>query len=365
MAALFGVQLHELTLEDVEAFLASAGGEPLTWEAKADDPKDRLRRETVRREICAFANSETGGHLIIGARRNADRWELPGLVKDPPSDLPTWVSQIADGVDPRPVIDVRDWPASDERGPVGVVWIPPVVEPPAITSDGLIFHRVAGASRSVTDGRLLSELYRRGTAARELASSLAISELEQIGFGAETFGIFVFAATGGPRGYPSPLFTSAVVHEMELAASETFSGAARRRPWRVDTTNRWVEVVVQTIGSIPEIALRATRVGTVSVRFVAAAGTFGHAAAVITGQEWPQVGWHAAMRVHGALGSSGSLFVMAAVNPYFGQPGYSSRPEPCVRLWTAIGPPTAADLAIVDREIRRTGGEPLLDDDPA
>lgn len=75
--ALFDVDWSDLQLDDVRSFLADAGDEGVTWEAKADDDDKRAReagrdpgelgKNTIRRAVCAFAN-QVGGYLIIGAR---------------------------------------------------------------------------------------------------------------------------------------------------------------------------------------------------------------------------------------------------------------------------------------------------------
>ena len=53
--------------------------------------------------ICAFANSEQGGYLILGASGGRDaRWALPGLMQAP-RDLSAWISQAAQTANDTPV----------------------------------------------------------------------------------------------------------------------------------------------------------------------------------------------------------------------------------------------------------------------
>ena len=80
---IFGVDWDALTISAVRRFLSAAGQEPLTWEAKADG-KGPLHPATVRKAICAFANSDLGGFLIIGATESGTGWALPGLQLQPP-----------------------------------------------------------------------------------------------------------------------------------------------------------------------------------------------------------------------------------------------------------------------------------------
>jgi hypothetical protein len=111
---LFGVDFENLDLAHVEAFLAEAGEEGVTWEAKADDDDERkrpggeapgrLKPRTIQKAASGIAN-QIGGFLILGARwdKAAKRWRLPGIVVD----------------DAEPV---GDPPRCVERQPPGVAW---------------------------------------------------------------------------------------------------------------------------------------------------------------------------------------------------------------------------------------------------
>ncbi len=84
---IFGPALKDLTVEDLERFLADAGPEPLLWEAKGIE----VNRGMVRRQVCGFANSHDGGYLIIGASAADGSWKLDGIGF--PDDPPTWISR--------------------------------------------------------------------------------------------------------------------------------------------------------------------------------------------------------------------------------------------------------------------------------
>lgn len=74
---LFDVPWEDLDADAVERFLAQAGDESLTWEAKGGG--DRLRPDTVRKSACGFVNA-IGGYLIVGAERDEQgQWTLPGV----------------------------------------------------------------------------------------------------------------------------------------------------------------------------------------------------------------------------------------------------------------------------------------------
>src|SRR5690242_20444102 len=83
----FAVTWEELDLDQLRAFFAEAGEEGVTWEAKADDARDRLRPDSIRKAACGLAN-RVGGCVIVGARFNKEdsRWELPGI--ESPDDEP-------------------------------------------------------------------------------------------------------------------------------------------------------------------------------------------------------------------------------------------------------------------------------------
>lgn len=357
-----GTPFSGLTVEDLEAFLSTAGGEPLTWEAKADHDKSQLRPETVRRELCGFANSELGGHLILGAARQSDAWMLPGLRNNPPADLPVWVSQIADGIDPRPDVDVRDWPARADRGLVGVVMIRPVAEPPALVSDGTIYHRVAGATRPVTDGRLLAELFGRGEAARLRTEAAATDAISSLGMGPSSYGVFAFATTGGPRGFESPLFTRPVVDLMKRAVLRTLDDGRISEPNEVAIRQESVVAVAKSLGSGPTVSLSAARSGAVCLKWQAEPNTSGSAASVVITNEWSRVAWEAAIDVLSALGARGRLRIAIHVNPELRSSPVRSR-HVAFEDWVAFGPPDSAELALIHRELRRGDQQGVLDDD--
>lgn len=108
---IFGVPWEELRLADVEAFLAAAGGEPLTWEAKGTT----LRAEQITKHVCGFANATDGGYLLLRFERTSGGWSAAGCAF-PGDDPPVWVSSVVrNSLQPRPRINVVDWITTAKR----------------------------------------------------------------------------------------------------------------------------------------------------------------------------------------------------------------------------------------------------------
>ena len=360
----FGVPWDQLDVHALRTFLANAGSESLRWEAKADNERGALDRRDIAKAICAFANSELGGYLILGAKQDGrgGPWVLPGLAMPPSGDLPPWVSQIAAGMRPRPTIDVRELGAERDRGPTAVVWIPPAGEPPVITQDGTVYLRVAGASIPVTDQHVLAELFASGKAARARAESAASSD-KNLQPGPSSYGGFIFAATGGPRGLDAPLFRSRVFDAMEASlrdAFKTWVGPAPLAKRRVQPET--LRVRIPSLGSAPSAQIVATRTGVVAIQVDANPGASGNALAIVADSDWPAAAWRASLPVHQALGSSGSLFVRLEIARDFASIPWQMK-HVTIELWAALAEPSDEHVALLTKEVRRAAGEPVLDDD--
>jgi hypothetical protein len=111
----------------VETFLADAGDEGLTWEVKGDVKTSRWRRrEQVEKAVGAFANSQLGGVLVIGAERRDRRtpgWDRVGVGPPAESEPAMPLDKfIRTGLNPVPPYRVRVWQLAEDRF-AGVVWI--------------------------------------------------------------------------------------------------------------------------------------------------------------------------------------------------------------------------------------------------
>jgi len=174
----FPIPFDDLAEQHVRAFLAEAQEEGVTWEAKADGPegRGRLRPEHVRNGVCALAN-QIGGHLIVGAAKRADRWELIGV--DGRGEPGLWLDRAIGGLRPLPRYAHRVFPLDDGRW-AAVVQVEPLTQTPCMTLDGQVFERVSSESVRVTDPGRLAQLFSRGEQARERAEGRAARAVQML-----------------------------------------------------------------------------------------------------------------------------------------------------------------------------------------
>lgn len=359
---IFGVPWDELALEHVESFLADAGGEGLTWEAKGTELP---HPGTVAKHVCGFANAVDGGYLLLGAERGADSaWSATG-VEFPAADPPVWVTNIARTLSPAPRVDVRDWEA--ERGRVAVVRVDPVAQPPCMTRGGQVFERVSGQTVPVTDPAELARLFGRGEVALERArkdAEAAVHDALIIQGSYFRFGLGL-AAVGYPPGLEARLFRRRTKAYLRKRFVE------RLRPNRYDVfQGARQEVRLEgLVASMPSDAYN-----TAWAVVLSRSGAAGVAAGLNPDPEDPVVGieilmehavraaWDVASDLVEALGGSGRT--AAAVRTagglritHRGELGELS-PVRNVELgeWTAEPTPTGAELDHVRRQLLRSAG---------
>ena len=165
---IFGPAWADLKLADVQSYLDHAEDEPLLWEAKGT----RLDKNEVRTQVCGFANSHEGGHLILGADKTEDGWKANGVAFD--GEPTTWLSDVIGdperGVRPRPDFDIHAWPAGTRH--VAVIRVRPTSTPPCI-ANGTVYERIPGKTPPVRDPVRLASLFGRGDEARRQAQAAA------------------------------------------------------------------------------------------------------------------------------------------------------------------------------------------------
>jgi predicted HTH transcriptional regulator len=172
---IFGVSWQDLRLEEVERFLNGGEPEGLLREAKGSE----IRKDEVRRQVCAFANSHDGGFLILGASRDAEGWRLDGArFEDEP---PTWITNVVGngGVSPYPDgLDTRAWPIEDGKH-VAVVWIPSIPTPPCRHTWCGIRARLRAAI-PVRESLRLAQVFARGDQALKAGEETAHAGAREI-----------------------------------------------------------------------------------------------------------------------------------------------------------------------------------------
>jgi hypothetical protein len=221
---LFGPNLHDLNLEDIQAFLDAADAEPLLWEAKGT----KVHPDSVRKHTCGFANGRQTAYLILGAERDeATRsWSLPG-VSFRGGDPPAWVSSVvSSGLEPVPDIDVQPLPVGKKKH-VAIVEVPPVAAPPCI-SNGVVWERISGQTVEVKSPLRLSELYGRGDVARRGAQQFAVGAASELvldnaldGWEANQLRFAVaVSATGHPPKIGSRLFSEPYEESIKQIANK-------------------------------------------------------------------------------------------------------------------------------------------------
>lgn len=181
MHSIFPAPWGELQLADVGEFLAEAGEEGLTWEAKGERNGQAVTTKSIGEEVCGLANS-VGGYLILGAVQSTKgaAWSLTGLTVPEPEPR-AWLSRvICDRLRPIPRFDIHAWAVAGDRS-VMVVEVQPVAVPPCLTVDGLAFERVTGQTKKVDNPGRLADLLLRGDKAKldsEHKSRAAVSLID-------------------------------------------------------------------------------------------------------------------------------------------------------------------------------------------
>jgi hypothetical protein len=176
LVELFNVAWGRLEQVHVEQFLAEAGDEGITWEAKGAGGSQGPHSGSLGKAACGFAN-QIGGYLIVGATRSDGKWSLDGIPR-PAEEPRLWLGQIFRSLRPAPRFEISSlFELSDNRVAM-VAMIDPVVAPPCMTAQGRIYERVSGETVEVRDPVLLDRLFRRGEHARSRAEQFAHSAAE-------------------------------------------------------------------------------------------------------------------------------------------------------------------------------------------
>jgi hypothetical protein len=371
---LFGPRLHDLSLDDLQAFLEGADSEPLLWEAKGT----ALDPHAVRKEVCGFANGRQPAFLILGAAKDEGTWSLSGL--DFGGDPPAWISDvISDGLRPRPMIDVRSIEVSAGKH-VAVVEVPPVAIAPCICR-GTVYERVSGRTVAVKEPLRLADLYGRGDVARSqtrmASTDLARELFRDPGLPGSSDPwprvAVAVAATGLPPDVGAVLFSRQYESDLDAVIKRAFTANRALTPEAYGPTfqagfeqsNRFVDCV-DTHGHTCPLYwhVRAIWNGAVGVYATWEIDSVfpEHVAETLI-----QPAWSAAAALVERLGGFGPTHTQILVEGKAALSGRDGSPMGVIGLERGPTEMTASssEFASVYRELRRATGLPIYESDEA
>ncbi|MBP3255870.1 MAG: ATP-binding protein [Clostridia bacterium] len=141
----------KLRLKDVEKYLDTIeDDETFFMEFKEED----IRNVQLTKEISAFANS-FGGYVFLGVN---DSKKIVGCSSK-------WTELrintiVCNGISPIPQFDIKKFKLKNSNT-LYIIKVEEGVNPPYITNDGYIYHRVSSSSDRVKDANTLNNLYLR------------------------------------------------------------------------------------------------------------------------------------------------------------------------------------------------------------
>jgi hypothetical protein len=373
----FPAPWQELSAEVIRDFLASAGDEPLVWEAKGGgvEPKSK----TIVKALCGFANSEAGGCLVLGADPSpGGGWDVKGVpIRSTEPEL--WIRQIAGaGLRPLPPLHVHAWP--EGAGHLLVIRAEPIAGV-CLTSDGVAYQRVSGETIPVKDPSILAGLYRRGEVARAgaekrarmlLESSFDAQPLGRIDHGAEVRVGLALAAMRTELEIGARLFSRSFEDALVRIAGSTV-GVPASRPIEAPLGSSDVSMSADRVsfsrrtaalGGHPEsYAVVATWSGTLFAAWAMHGSDEQLIASAVSRRLAPL--WSGAIEVLEQLGASGDVFVAILT----AGDARGTTHEDCVTTirqpvcrWTTLRPPDEAELQSVQRELLRHRGKKTFEE---
>ena len=142
---------NKLRLKDIEKYLNTIeDDETFFMEFKEED----IRNVQLTKEISAFANS-FGGYVFLGVN---DSKKIVGCSSK-------WTELkintiVCNGISPTPQFDIKKFNLKNSRK-LYIIKVEEGSNPPYITNDGYIYHRVSSSSDRVKDANTLNNLYLR------------------------------------------------------------------------------------------------------------------------------------------------------------------------------------------------------------
>ena len=141
----------KLRLKDIEKYLDTIDDDETFF---IEFKEENIRNTQLTKEISAFANS-FGGYILLGVN---DSKKIVGC-----SNIWTELkinTIICNGISPTPHFDIKKFDLKNSKK-LYIIKVEEGTNPPYITNDGYIYHRVSSSSDRVKDANTLNNLYLR------------------------------------------------------------------------------------------------------------------------------------------------------------------------------------------------------------
>ena len=141
----------KLRLKDIEKYLDTIDDDETFF---IEFKEENIRNTQLTKEISAFANS-LGGYILLGVN---DSKKIVGC-----SNIWTELkinTIICNGISPTPHFDIKKFDLKNSKK-LYIIKVEEGTNPPYITNDGYIYHRVSSSSDRVKDANTLNNLYLR------------------------------------------------------------------------------------------------------------------------------------------------------------------------------------------------------------
>lgn len=141
----------KLRLKDIEKYLDTIDDDETFF---IEFKEENIRNTQLTKEISAFANS-FGGYILLGVN---DSKKIVGC-----SNIWTELkinTIICNGISPIPHFDIKKFDLKNSKK-LYIIKVEEGTNPPYITNDGYIYHRVSSSSDRVKDANTLNNLYLR------------------------------------------------------------------------------------------------------------------------------------------------------------------------------------------------------------
>ena len=140
---------NKLRLKDIEKFLANIEDDETFF---LEFKEENIRNVQLTKEISAFANS-FGGYIFLGVDNSKN---IVGCTNK-------WTELkintiVCNGISPMPQFDIKKFNLSNSKK-LYIIKVEEGENPPYVTNDGYIYHRVSSSSDRVKDANTLNNLY--------------------------------------------------------------------------------------------------------------------------------------------------------------------------------------------------------------